>query len=330
MFKRAVPLSSRLKLGMYGRAGSGKSFTALLFAEGLAKERGTRIAYIDTEMSTRWYRQPRPDAAIHPEPFDFDVIDTASISTALSAVKSLDPATHGVVVVDSVSVLWDASIAAVESRTKAGTIELRDWGKVKAPFKELIRLLVYELPVDALILGREKNEFGTGADGQLTKTGVTMKAEGETPYEPDILLHLEAKKDTKNPSKSTYLMWCEKDRTGVLAGRTVANATYATIEPIVSLLGSEQDVVLEPEEDRIARDSDMTRQSEVTKRTEKEKKSKAAFDECAERIRAAKDVAELDGPVTDAIAKVRAKLTDRHLSMTRDLFKEQRATLQGD
>jgi hypothetical protein len=44
--------------------------------------------------------------------FDFDVLYTKSITQALDAVRALDRATHDVLVIDSISHIWDATIAA--------------------------------------------------------------------------------------------------------------------------------------------------------------------------------------------------------------------------
>jgi pantothenate kinase-related protein Tda10 len=48
-FEKPKLLKAALKLGLYGPAGSGKSFTSLLIAEGLARHTGKRVAYVDTE-----------------------------------------------------------------------------------------------------------------------------------------------------------------------------------------------------------------------------------------------------------------------------------------
>ena len=44
-FQKPQALKAALKMALYGPAGSGKTFTALLVAEGLARHTGKRIAY---------------------------------------------------------------------------------------------------------------------------------------------------------------------------------------------------------------------------------------------------------------------------------------------
>jgi AAA domain len=122
-FQKPQPLKAALKIALYGPAGSGKTFTSLLVAEGLARHTGKRIAFCDTEYGTAFYGQEVAQRAVHPQAFDFDVLYTKSITEVLDAVRKLDPATHGVLVIDSISHLWDACRNAFKGRlTKAGTI----------------------------------------------------------------------------------------------------------------------------------------------------------------------------------------------------------------
>jgi predicted ATP-dependent serine protease len=130
-FQKPQLLKAGLKMGLYGPAGSGKSFTALLIAEGLARHTRKRVAYVDTEYGTALYGQTVPQRATHPERFDFDVLHSKSMTEVLAAVRGLDAAAHGVLVVDSISHLWDACRNAYAGKlTKAGTIPLHSWAAI--------------------------------------------------------------------------------------------------------------------------------------------------------------------------------------------------------
>jgi predicted ATP-dependent serine protease len=122
-FQKPQALKAALKMALYGPAGSGKTFTALLVAEGLTKHTGKRVAYVDTEYGTAFYGQHVPERGVHPQAFEYDALYTKSITDVLSAVKALDHATHGVLVIDSISHLWDACKNAFTGRlTKVGSI----------------------------------------------------------------------------------------------------------------------------------------------------------------------------------------------------------------
>lgn len=240
-FKKAKAEQAALKMGLYGPPGSGKTFTALLLGEGLAKLTDRRIAYVDTEHGTDFYCKAVPGRAVHPEAFDFDAIYTRSITDVLAAVKGLGDG-YGVVILDSITHLWESCIAAYGGRqTSAGTIPMHAWGKIKKPYKELMQILLGS-PMHVIICGRQGTEYATDEEtDELKAVGVKMKAEGETPYEPHILLRMEAVKPKKTNEAATIYAYAEKDRTGVLSGRSFASPTFDSLcRPILGLLGGTQ------------------------------------------------------------------------------------------
>jgi hypothetical protein len=247
-FKKAKAEQAALKVGIYGPPGSGKTFTALLFAEGLAALTKKRIAFVDTERGTDFYVQPVAARAVHPEAFDVDALYTRSITEIADAVRGLDPAVHGVVILDSVTHVWEAARAAYAGReTKAGTIPFHAWAKIKKPYKDLMAFLLNS-PMHVFILGRQGNEFEEDEEtGETKKVGVKMKAEGETAYEPHILLRMEAVRQKDGAAIPTA--FAEKDRTGILQGRVFANPAFDTcIKPLLPLLGATQAQVASAEE----------------------------------------------------------------------------------
>ena len=198
-FSKAQPQQAKLKVSMYGPPGSGKTFTALLMAEGLAKKEGKRIAIVDTEHGSDFYVQPVKDRKVHPEAFDIDEAYTRSLAEIIKEVKSLDPKKYGVIILDSISHVWDSAIDAYSgNKTKADTIPMWAWGKIKKPYKQLITWMI-ESPFHVFILGRQKNLFEEDPQtGNISKVGVAMRAEGETAYEPHICIRLDPKQNEKD------------------------------------------------------------------------------------------------------------------------------------
>ena len=241
-FRKAKAEQAALKIGMYGPPGSGKTFTSLLIAEGLAKISKKRVAYIDTEHGTDFYCKAVATRAIHPEEFDFDALYTKSITEALAAVKSLSDKEYSVIVIDSITHLWEACIAAYAGRqTSAGTIPMHAWGKIKKPYKELMATLLSS-QMHVIFCGRQGTEYATNAETEeLRAVGVKMKAEGETPYEPHILIRMESIRPQKTNELASIVAYAEKDRTGVLAGRSFVNPTFDSLaRPLLALLGGSQ------------------------------------------------------------------------------------------
>jgi KaiC/GvpD/RAD55 family RecA-like ATPase len=108
-FVKAKSEQAYFKAAKYGKPGSGKTFTALLWAEGLAAREGKRIAYIDTERGSEFYAMDIPERAVHPKAFDFDRLITRSLMETIEAVESLDTKIYGVLVIDSITHLWEAA-----------------------------------------------------------------------------------------------------------------------------------------------------------------------------------------------------------------------------
>jgi len=247
-FRKAKGEQAALKIGLYGLSGSGKTFTSLLLAEGLAKLTKKRVAVVDTERGTDFYCKEIPERKLHPQAFDFDALYTKSITEVLEAVKGLNPDEYSVIVIDSITHIWEAAKNAYSGKlTKVGTIPITQWGKIKKPYKDLLNFLLSS-PMHILFCGRQGDEWRMDEETEeLQKVGTKMKAEGETPYEPHILLHMEVTRD--KAGTGIIMAFAEKDRTGILAGQTIQWPTFDNIvKPLLSALGGKQAVIKDDEE----------------------------------------------------------------------------------
>jgi len=248
-FVKPENVQAALKMAMYGIAGSGKTFTALLIAEGLAQLSQKRVAFVDTEYGTSFYAQHVPQRRVHPEPFDFDVLHTKSLAEILKEVRSLRPE-YGVLVIDSITHVWEAAIGAYRGKeTKIGTIPMHAWGPIKKPYKELMAICLSS-PIHVIFCGRQANEFSEDGEGELKRIGTKLRAEGDTAYEPHILLHIEGVKDPKNKNAiAVVTAFAEKDRTGILAGKTISWPSFDNVaKPLLGLLGGTQARIATEEE----------------------------------------------------------------------------------
>ena len=159
------------------------------------------------------------------------------------------------VVIDSVTHLWEAAQEAYSGiRTKAGTIPMHAWGKIKKPYKTLVTHLLNS-PMHVLICGRQGTQFEEDEQsGEIKAVGAKMKAEGETPYEPHILLHMHCVR-SKN-GNGVITAFAEKDRTGVLAQRTINWPCFDNVvRPLLPYLGGKQ-ARMDTLEDAAQRDSE--------------------------------------------------------------------------
>jgi hypothetical protein len=110
-FKRATKAAAKLRLGLVGPAGSGKTMTALRIAKGL----GGRVAVIDTERgSASLYSGERG--------LDFDVmeLDSYEVEQFTDAIKAAVDGGYDVLVIDSLSHAWAGKGGILEFVDKAG------------------------------------------------------------------------------------------------------------------------------------------------------------------------------------------------------------------
>jgi hypothetical protein len=321
-FKKAKTEQAALKIGMYGAAGSGKTFTALLFAEGLAALSNKKVAFVDTEHGTDFYCMNVSERSVHPKAFEFDALYSKSITEVLSNVKQLNTDEYSVVIIDSITHIWEAARLAYNGKeTSAGTIPFHAWGKIKKPYKELINFLMSS-PMHVIICGRQGNEFDEDEEtGELKRIGT--KAEGETPYEPHILIHMEAVKNPKT-GNSTITAHAEKDRTGVIAGKTIQSPTYdSVIKPLVPLLGNKQ-AVIKSDAETSAMDAEIITEQDAAKELE----SSTILKRMKGRIVACESVAALKAIGAEITQELKSKMTTSHIADLRAAYLEAEAILR--
>jgi hypothetical protein len=242
----------------------------------------------------------------------------------LAALHALDPDEHGVVVVDSISHIWDACRNAYAGKlTKNGGIPLHAWAAIKKPYRELMNLLL-SLPVHVIFCGRQAVDYGEDeASGELKQLGFRLRAEGETGYEPDVLVRLESHKATKK-AVATILAHVEKDRTGILAGATIDWPNFDKLaKPLLGLLGTKHTAV--PTDDEVA-----LRDSEALERREEQRREQSAemATDYAARIAEAGSMEELRHVAGQLTPEVKAKLTVEDLERVRRQYGTRLAKLK--
>lgn len=323
-FRKAKSEQAALKMGIFGPAGSGKTFTTLLLAEGLARVEGKRVGFIDTEHGTDFYAQHVPTRQFHPEAFDFDAIYTRSITEVVKECRAVNPLEHGVVVIDSMTHLWEAAVNSYTGPRSGGKIPFHAWGKIKEPYKRLMEWMI-NCPLHVIILGRQANEWGQDDEtGESISTGVKMKAEGETGYEPHILTRMEGVKpfraDGKTVSKNAVAvptMFVIKDRTGVLQGKAIEYPTFDSVcAPLLPLLGKVQAQV-ESDDDAMVKDATAIAEAERAK-AERSEKLRREYLAKFELARGKPDeIAALAKTITPAVKK---EMTPNDLTAVRNAW----------
>ena len=134
VFKKATKKDSKLRLGLMGPAGSGKTYTALA----VAKHFGGRVAVIDSEHGS---------ASKYADLFDFDVLELASFSPNdyTNAIKAAEG--YDVLIVDSLSHAWSGKNGALElvdkaaARSKSGN-SFAAWREVTPLHNQMVEAIM--------------------------------------------------------------------------------------------------------------------------------------------------------------------------------------------
>lgn len=225
-FTKAKSQQRYLRVAVYGKQGSGKTFTTLLWAEPLAEMEKKRTAMWQTERGADFYTKPNKARAIHPEAFDFDADHGKSFVDAKKVILAMDPKIHGVMIVDSTTELWNSLVTSYDKdRLPGGTLPIWVWGKIKPTWRSFLDELL-NLQAHVFILGREGREYGEDEDtGKETILGAKFKAEAETGYEANILVQMLPVRNA-GKKKGEIRAFFEKDRASVMHQRTVRNPVY--------------------------------------------------------------------------------------------------------
>jgi hypothetical protein len=227
LLKPATNSTAYAKLGIMGFAGSGKSFTAMKISSGLAKARGLKsVAYFDTEKGSDFlipkYKEEGVDLLVH---------RGRAFADLLSIIKECEQEKIPTLVIDSISHIWRDLCDSYAEKAKRKRLHMGDWGILKGQWK-LYTDAFLNSKVDIIMLGRAGYEYDmieneeTGKE-EMRKTGTKMKVEGETGFEPDLLLEMER---IEEKDRIVNRCWVVKDRSDTMNGKFFDYPTYKTFQ----------------------------------------------------------------------------------------------------
>ncbi len=155
-------------------------------------------------------------------------------------------------------------------------------------------------------------------------SGVKMKAEGETPYEPHILIRMEGIRPSPK-AESVITAFVEKDRTGVLNGKVIQNPTFDSIcKPILPLLGLTQARV-ETEDEVATRDAEAMSDAE----RQKQEYSEAKLSEFNAEFDLARDAGTVERVAKKLTTDVKKEMLPAHVTQLREKYKDRLAAVSG-
>ena len=247
------------KIGIFGSQGSGKTRTAAEIAIGLhhvLREGGHpggngKIFMLDTEKGRVWVKKLCDQHGIKlmgAGTRNFrDLIDNTN--------RVADE--NGILLIDSVTHFWENLKQGFKEKYNKSRIDLYDWEPVKDAW-QIFKDMIVTAPLHMLILGRlgyeYEDEIGDNGKKKSVKSGVKMKSEAETGYEPDLLVVMDRHQDLDSAGKvlrtyrTAHVLKDRNPQSGCLDGMTFENPTYASFSPYFSALnlgGVEKSVSME-------------------------------------------------------------------------------------
>lgn len=245
MFTPIENIRPFIKAAFEGFAGDGKTFTAVSMAIGLHKAIKSQkpIALLDTEKAAKALIpifEKNGIAAI--------VNEGRSLANLNEAIKWCENGGADILVIDSITHVWEEFLEAhkASKRFNKTFLEFQDWGVIKPRWKREFSTPFVNAKCHIIFTGRAGYEYEhfeqiDGATGkvkkEIQKSGIKMKAEGETAFEPDLLFLMGKVQDILGTDKRIYReALVLKDRTTLIDGQTFKNPTYKDFEPAINQL----------------------------------------------------------------------------------------------
>ncbi|MBA2591838.1 MAG: AAA family ATPase [Gammaproteobacteria bacterium] len=237
-FRKAERKKAKLRLALCGPAGSGKTYSALLIAQGLAlpcDHQGGRIALLDTERgSGELYSDLTPyDVATLTPPF--------SPERYIELIEGAGAAGYQVLIIDSLSHAWEGEGGCLELHDRATAASRSGnsytaWREVTPQHNALVEAML-QSPCHVIATMRSKTAYELSDDGngkkKPIKVGLAPVQRPGMEYEFTVVLDL---------SVERHIATATKDRTSLFDGQHFIPAP-ATGEALQAWLESGTDPI---------------------------------------------------------------------------------------
>lgn len=198
-FQKATRKKVWLKVLLSGPSGSGKSYSALRLATGVARKCDSRIAYIGTEGSRDLY---------YSNEFDYDLIqlqEPFSIDKYVAAIDTAIKDGYKVLIVDSLSHEWKW---LNETHDKMPGNSFQNWGKLKPQHNRFMEKVLFS-PIHIIATARAKDEWvmeEKNGKQTPTKVGMGQQQDKDISYEYTVSLMI---------ARDSHIASTDKDNTHI-------------------------------------------------------------------------------------------------------------------
>jgi hypothetical protein len=203
---------ARMRIGLQGPSGTGKTYSALLVAYGLCPN-WEKIAVIDTEHHS---------SELYSHLGSFNVLPIEApftVERCIQAVACCENAGMEVIIIDSLSHFWEGSGGILEQHAGMAGNSFTNWSKLSPVQNALVEKML-QSPAHVIVSVRSKQDYVlVDRNGKQVPQKVGLKAIQREGLEYELTLHFEL--DIKQNAA------CSKDRTGLFNGKTDFKLTTA-------------------------------------------------------------------------------------------------------
>ena len=255
-FTAAANTKPYFKAAFEGFAGSGKTYTAALVAVGLHKriKSKTPVIVFDTEKAAKFLKP-----LFAKEKIELLVRESRSLADLKETMRRMREGAGDILIIDSISHVWEGLLEAYKRSKNRTFLQFQDWGIIKPTWKQEFSDPFVNDPYHIIMCGRAGYEYEQEINEvtqkkELIKSGVKMKVEGETAYEPDLLVLMERMQEMDGGSVKRVIRTANiiKDRSTLLDGKIFENPTYESFAPVIEVMMENpipRDAVIMPEGD---------------------------------------------------------------------------------
>ncbi len=241
LFKPSTNQQAFLKAGIMGFAGTGKTFTATEISIGLIRYlrehkypgHDKPVFFLDTETGSDWVAPKFADNGI-----ELYTAKTRAFRDLVPAVTETEQ-NGTILLIDSISHFWrELTESYAKRKNRTYGLQFQDWAWLKKEWGKFTDAYVNS-NCHIIMCGRAGYEYdffeNEGGKKELEKTGIKMKAETETGYEPSILMLMEKHldMDSKRVYRTANIL---KDRADLIDGQTFRNPTFENFLPHIEFL----------------------------------------------------------------------------------------------
>jgi hypothetical protein len=194
----------KLRMGLSGVSGSGKTYSALKLAFGMVKD-WSKIAVIDTENKS---------ASLYADLGEFNIVDLQAPYTPeryVEAVKACENAGMEIIIIDSITHEWDGKGGCLEIVEQLGG-RYQDWGKVTPRHQKFIdSVLQSKCHVITTVRRKQDYEMTKDSSGKVKVEKAGLKEVTREGFEYELTLNFNIEQN--------HLASVSKDRTGLFVDK---------------------------------------------------------------------------------------------------------------